>query len=49
MQVPGLTIMRDVAISKKEFNPDEQAITKIQDYLVHSNKAIILLSNLFLV
>lgn len=41
--------MRDIAISKKEYNPDEQAITKIQDFQVDSNKVILLLSNLFLV
>ena len=29
-----MTIMRDVAIAKSEFNPDERAITKIQDFQV---------------
>ncbi|XP_070558703.1 phytanoyl-CoA dioxygenase, peroxisomal-like [Ptychodera flava] len=32
VQVPGITIMRDVAIAKSEFVPGEQAITKIQDW-----------------
>ena len=33
-QIPGLTIMKDVAIAKSEFNPDESAITKIQNFQV---------------
>ena len=32
--VPGLTIMRDVAIAKSEFRGDERAITKLQDFQV---------------
>ncbi|KAK7499984.1 hypothetical protein BaRGS_00008832 [Batillaria attramentaria] len=32
VQVPGLLIMRDVAIAKSEFVPGERAITKIQDF-----------------
>ncbi|KAK3101950.1 hypothetical protein FSP39_007576 [Pinctada imbricata] len=32
VKVPGILIMRDVAISKSEFVPGEQAITKIQDF-----------------
>lgn len=32
VEVPGITIMRDVAISKSEFVPGEKAITKIQDF-----------------
>ncbi|XP_059175872.1 phytanoyl-CoA dioxygenase, peroxisomal-like [Physella acuta] len=30
--VPGMTIMRDVAIKDSEFVPGEQAVTKIQDF-----------------
>ncbi|XP_078340270.1 phytanoyl-CoA dioxygenase, peroxisomal-like [Crassostrea virginica] len=30
--VPGLTIMRDVAIARSEFVPGQQAITKLQDF-----------------
>ncbi|CAC5418892.1 PHYH [Mytilus coruscus] len=30
--VPGLTIMRDVAISKDEFVPGQKAVTKIQNF-----------------
>ena len=30
--IPGLTIMRDVAIAKSEFTPGEQAVTKIQNF-----------------
>uniref|UniRef100_A0A8C8RW85 Phytanoyl-CoA dioxygenase, peroxisomal n=1 Tax=Pelusios castaneus TaxID=367368 RepID=A0A8C8RW85_9SAUR len=32
VQVPGLIIMRDVAIAKSEFVPDQKAVTKIQDF-----------------
>ena len=32
VQVPGITIMRDVAISKSEFVPDQKAVTKIQTW-----------------
>ncbi|CAK8694615.1 unnamed protein product [Clavelina lepadiformis] len=32
IKVPGMIIMRDVAIAKSEFVPGEQAVTKIQDY-----------------
>ncbi|XP_069084849.1 phytanoyl-CoA dioxygenase, peroxisomal-like [Pleurodeles waltl] len=32
VSVPGLIIMRDVAIAKSEFVPDQKAITKIQDF-----------------
>lgn len=32
VQVPGLIIMRDVAIAKSEFIPDQKAVTKIQDF-----------------
>jgi phytanoyl-CoA hydroxylase len=32
VKVPGLTIMRDVAIAKSEFVPGEKAVTKIQDF-----------------
>ena len=34
LQVPGLTVMKDVAIAKSEFKPSERAITKIQDFQV---------------
>lgn len=30
--IPGLTIMRDVAIAKSEYQPGERAVTKIQDF-----------------
>ncbi|CAG5120202.1 unnamed protein product [Candidula unifasciata] len=30
--VPGLTVMRDIAIKNSEFVPGEQAVTKIQDF-----------------
>ncbi|XP_062928858.1 phytanoyl-CoA dioxygenase, peroxisomal [Mobula hypostoma] len=30
--VPGLTVMRDVVISKSEYVPDHQAVSKIQDF-----------------
>ncbi|KAM4747848.1 phytanoyl-CoA dioxygenase, peroxisomal [Rhinophrynus dorsalis] len=30
--VPGLLIMRDVAIAKSEYVPDQKAVTKIQDF-----------------
>nr|XP_022300530.1 phytanoyl-CoA dioxygenase, peroxisomal-like [Crassostrea virginica] len=30
--IPGLTIMRDVAIARSEFVPGQQAITKLQDF-----------------
>ena len=36
VDVPGLIIMRDVAIAKSEFLQDERAITKIQDFQVYS-------------
>ena len=32
VSVPGLAIMRDVAIAKSEFRADERAVTKIQDF-----------------
>jgi len=32
VKVPGMTIMRDVAIAKTEFVADQKAITKIQDF-----------------
>ena len=34
VEVPGLSIMRDVAIAKSEFRPNEKAVTKIQDFQV---------------
>lgn len=30
--IPGLTIMRDVAIARSEFVPGEQAVTKLQEF-----------------
>ncbi|XP_075455622.1 phytanoyl-CoA dioxygenase, peroxisomal-like [Ascaphus truei] len=30
--IPGLMIMRDVAIAKSEYVPDQKAITKVQDF-----------------
>ncbi|XP_046584924.1 phytanoyl-CoA dioxygenase, peroxisomal-like isoform X1 [Haliotis rubra] len=33
VKVPQLLIMRDVSISKSEFVPGEQAVTKIQDFM----------------
>ena len=35
--------MRDVAIAKTEFNPDERAVTKLQHFQVHSDHLDILL------
>lgn len=32
VKVPGLVVMRDVAIAKSEFVPDQKAVTKIQDF-----------------
>ena len=32
VKVPGLMIMRDVAIAKSEYQADESAVTKIQDF-----------------
>ncbi|XP_069483972.1 phytanoyl-CoA dioxygenase, peroxisomal-like isoform X1 [Ambystoma mexicanum] len=32
VSVPGMMIMRDVAIAKSEFLPDQKAVTKVQDY-----------------
>uniref|UniRef100_S4RVT9 Phytanoyl-CoA dioxygenase, peroxisomal n=1 Tax=Petromyzon marinus TaxID=7757 RepID=S4RVT9_PETMA len=32
MTVPGMVVMRDIAIAKSEFVPDQKAITKIQDF-----------------
>ncbi|XP_061523917.1 phytanoyl-CoA dioxygenase, peroxisomal isoform X1 [Phycodurus eques] len=30
--VPGLIVMRDVAVAKSEFVPDQKAVTKLQDF-----------------
>ncbi|XP_066489708.1 phytanoyl-CoA dioxygenase, peroxisomal [Tiliqua scincoides] len=35
VKVPGLVIMKDVAIAKSEFVPDQRAVTKIQDFQHH--------------
>ena len=32
LQIPGMTVMKDVAIAKSEFLEGEKAITKIQDF-----------------
>ena len=32
MKVPGMTVMKDIAIAKSEFADGEKAITKIQDF-----------------
>ena len=32
VSVPGLTIMKDVAIAKSEFTPGQKAVTKIQNF-----------------
>lgn len=32
MKVPGLVVMRDVAIAKSEFVPDQKAVSKLQDF-----------------
>lgn len=32
VKVPGLVVMRDVAIAKSEFVPDQKAVSKLQDY-----------------
>ncbi|XP_063074136.1 phytanoyl-CoA dioxygenase, peroxisomal-like [Engraulis encrasicolus] len=31
--VPGLVVMRDVAIAKSEFMPDQKAVSKLQDFV----------------
>lgn len=32
VKVPGLVVMRDLAIVKSEFVPDQKAVSKLQDY-----------------
>lgn len=32
VEVPGLMVMRDVAIAKSEFVPDQRAVSKLQDF-----------------
>ncbi|XP_061922628.1 phytanoyl-CoA dioxygenase, peroxisomal isoform X2 [Entelurus aequoreus] len=32
VKVPGLVVMRDVAIAKSEFVPDQRAVSKLQDF-----------------
>ncbi|XP_051810404.1 phytanoyl-CoA dioxygenase, peroxisomal isoform X3 [Acanthochromis polyacanthus] len=32
VEVPGLVVMRDVAIAKSEFVPDQKAVSKLQDF-----------------
>lgn len=32
VHIPGLIIMRDVAIAKSEFVPDQKAVSKLQDF-----------------
>lgn len=32
VKVPGLVVMRDVAIAKSEFVPDQKAVSKLQDF-----------------
>uniref|UniRef100_A0A3Q3CUY7 Phytanoyl-CoA dioxygenase, peroxisomal n=1 Tax=Haplochromis burtoni TaxID=8153 RepID=A0A3Q3CUY7_HAPBU len=32
IKVPGLVVMRDVAIAKSEFVPDQRAVSKVQDF-----------------
>lgn len=32
VKVPGLVVMRDVAIAKSEFMPDQKAVSKLQDF-----------------
>ncbi|XP_029351120.1 phytanoyl-CoA dioxygenase, peroxisomal [Echeneis naucrates] len=32
VKIPGLLVMRDVAIAKSEFVPDQKAVTKLQDF-----------------
>ncbi|KAK7895963.1 hypothetical protein WMY93_021288 [Mugilogobius chulae] len=32
VEVPGLIVMRDVAIAKSEFVPDQKAVSKLQDF-----------------
>lgn len=32
LQVPGLTIMKDIAIAKSEFGTNERAVSKLQDF-----------------
>lgn len=35
VQVPGLTVMKDVAIAKSEFVQGEKAVTKLQDFQIY--------------
>lgn len=32
VNIPGLVVMRDVAIAKSEFVPDQKAVSKLQDF-----------------
>lgn len=32
VKVPGLVVMRDLAIIKSEFVPDQKAVSKLQDF-----------------
>lgn len=32
LTAPGLVVMRDVAIAKSEYVPDQKAVTKIQEF-----------------
>lgn len=32
VKVPGLVVMRDLAILKSEFVPDQKAVSKLQDF-----------------
>lgn len=32
VKIPGLLVMRDVAIAKSEFVPDQRAVSKLQDF-----------------
>lgn len=32
VKIPGMVVMRDVAIAKSEFVPDQKAVSKLQDF-----------------
>ena len=38
--MPGLTIMKDVAIAKSEFDTNERAVTKIQNFQVKATDSL---------
>ena len=44
--MPGLVIMKDVAIAKAEFDPNEKAVTKIQDFQVRQYSCTMYIHNI---